>query len=243
MTMSAVEFTKLVQAIHRVNGRVTCDNATIKGWMAVFSDMAPEMVRAGFEVAMRHDFDSMPSAAAVRIICIDGCVNLPAKQWSLVVSAVQRWGPYKSVNFQDCAVNAVIRDIGGWNRLCTRLGAEVEQFVKRDFEAAYDRFRASPAEYDCSPLMGIHQSDKPKAISMYAPPHRNLAVALVAQRFQPKIAARPDTVKELAEQIRERGPREVKRPEKATDDFDQEASKQRLLQQLAAMEETGADGK
>ena len=67
--------------------------------------------------------------------------------WETAVGAVQRHGWYRSVQFEDAAITATIRSLGGWQRFCERCGGEEEKWLRQDFlrtYAAYCKVGVSP---------------------------------------------------------------------------------------------------
>lgn len=75
--------------------------------------------------------------------------------WSEVREAIHAHGVYVSVDFEDASINAAIRGMGGWERVCMMPTAEAEVWGRKEFERQYLAFSAHlPGEY-ARPLMGI----------------------------------------------------------------------------------------
>ena len=69
-----------------------------------------------------------------------GETAIAMRAWDSAITAVQQYGAYRSVDFEDQAVNATIRYLGGWERFCA-MGSAVEDFVRKDFLGAYREMR------------------------------------------------------------------------------------------------------
>lgn len=67
--------------------------------------------------------------------------------WETAVRAVENYGWYHSVQFEDAAITATIRSLGGWQRFCERCGGEEEKWLRQEFlrtYAAYCKVGVSP---------------------------------------------------------------------------------------------------
>ncbi|NJR44238.1 hypothetical protein HC761_02045 [bacterium] len=81
-----------------------------------------------------------------------------ALAWGRVVNAMARVGAYQSVDFNDAAIHAAVRDLGGWPLLCASPMEERPFFQKR-FEAAFKAY-AALADFEApSELPGLTAQD------------------------------------------------------------------------------------
>lgn len=67
------------------------------------------------------------------------------KAWSQVQSALSIVGSYGVMPFTDKYICAVIRDMGGWSRLCQCLNKNMG-FMQREFEQRYQRYLMYPPQ-------------------------------------------------------------------------------------------------
>jgi len=76
--------------------------------------------------------------------------------WTKVDKAVRHVGPYRSVSFRDPVIAQVIRDMGGWIRLCECTEDEWP-FVRNDFVKRYQGY--SGRQMERQTLSGITERD------------------------------------------------------------------------------------
>lgn len=80
--------------------------------------------------------------------------------WDAFEGAVVRVGGYRSVTFDDPFINATIRSLGGWQRLCEMDPKQFNTFLRKDFERIYQAlYQSGISEDRAAPLLGIHASD------------------------------------------------------------------------------------
>jgi len=75
--------------------------------------------------------------------------------WNSVREAMRKIGAYKSVNFSDRLVNAVIREMGGWVRLCETESDSI-QWKEKEFIKKYQMISRTGFG-DASPLPGLEE--------------------------------------------------------------------------------------
>jgi hypothetical protein len=83
----------------------------------------------------------MPTVAELRELCgvASGCIDVkdrPLLAWQAVRGAISHVGGYDSPDFDDAAINATIRELGGWKLLCDTETGEMHWLEKR-FCATY----------------------------------------------------------------------------------------------------------
>jgi hypothetical protein len=78
--------------------------------------------------------------------------------WEAVLRAIG-YGEYKHINFEDPAINATIRSMGGWPQLVSRFeSAEAEKWVRKDFIQAYtSKIKHVIGSEEALPLEGLAQ--------------------------------------------------------------------------------------
>src|SRR4051812_30462805 len=92
--------------------------ALLQGYLLRVQDLPMERVEMAAKVAIRSH-TRMPRPAELREVCGEAPMSMLAVQaWAKVRQAAARHGAYASVDFGPI-VNATIRTMGGWNRICT----------------------------------------------------------------------------------------------------------------------------
>lgn len=130
----------------------------VKLYFKVLSDYSLDEVS---QAIMEHIKQSpyMPKPADV-IRILDGTVEDRAiEAWYHVLKAIQQYGYYESVQFDNPAIHYAIERMGGWQKLC-QLTEEELPFRERDFIKHYVRGERM-ATWDKVPLrfMGKHEQD------------------------------------------------------------------------------------
>lgn len=112
-------------------------------WFDNLSDLTVEQLRTAVRTAIRQG-DDWPSVAKLRNY--SGADGIPAKDrplvaWNAVVDARDKLTEHHSVYFDDPVVNAVIRQLGGWQELMNTPANEM-RWLQKDFCAAYTALSA-----------------------------------------------------------------------------------------------------
>jgi hypothetical protein len=76
--------------------------------------------------------------------------------WAQVERAIFKQGYYSTVQFEDGTINAVIKDLGGWQWLCSQ--NIDEPWTQKEFERRYEAYRASGIQLH-EPMVGFFESD------------------------------------------------------------------------------------
>lgn len=149
------DFNAAILALSCVFG-VELDEAFYQGyWWALSEVSLPDLITA-CGVAAKTGSRFMPKPGELRELCGG---NTAARRtldaWEAVSRAVIEQGYYRSVTFDDPAINATIRSHGGWMRICCLELEEFEKWFRRDFERTYQVFIAQPPSAEQgSPLIG-----------------------------------------------------------------------------------------
>jgi len=78
--------------------------------------------------------------------------------WEAFATAVERVGGYASPDFDDPLINATVRALGGWQRVCELPTAEFDKWFRQDFVKTYTAFaRAGVTGEVTSPLIGYFE--------------------------------------------------------------------------------------
>jgi len=137
--------------------------AGLRIWMLAFADLTVDEARTAIVRFSRESTD-FPSPAAVRQHAgLRGLTNGEERSevaWRIVRTCISRVGAYESVDFDDPAINAAIRSLGGWPEL-TMTASEALHWRERDFKRAYRSILLSGSG-DGAPLHGLLAVDNSK---------------------------------------------------------------------------------
>lgn len=126
-------------------------------WMGL-CDLDLAAVQKAVALSMRQ-CDRRPTPADLRRLAGESTSEQQAAiAWGVVLDTVTRCGPYKAIAFQDRAINAVIRNLGGWPNFCERFtNSREEEFARLAFEKTYIRLCGnSMVDGEAGePLMGL----------------------------------------------------------------------------------------
>lgn len=157
----AVKFGDLISALAVTFGR-EADKPMFVGYEMALDDLPLDVIDGAVRRAMR-ECKFMPSGRELREFA--GAIETPSESRAVIAygaatHAVQSVGAYRSVCFDDPMTNAVIRNLGGWERFCDWPVEEV-QWRKRDFEQSYGVLSQVGIAGDmAAPLLGIFDRDK-----------------------------------------------------------------------------------
>lgn len=122
-------------------------------WMAL-NDLPWQAVEKGMMRCLRETkIKAMPTPAEIREK--SGAITIESAgvvAWSTLKQAILTIGYYKSVDFEDRVINAVIRSMGGWMAICDVPKPEFDKFYYHRFLKAYKAF----ADSGVSAEMGHH---------------------------------------------------------------------------------------
>lgn len=119
------------------------------------ADLSLDQYKIAVQKAVRQ-CEFFPTVAKLR----DLAIGKPPAQlaWMSVCKAIRTCGPYRSVNFQDRLINAVIRAMGGWEAVCDLSEKELNSFAWHRFEKAYLALQdARLTSEQAAHLVGIHE--------------------------------------------------------------------------------------
>ena len=84
--------------------------------------------------------------------------------------AVRSIGPHQSVDFEDRAINAAIRALGGWADVCALSSDEWRRFRSKDFLKAYRAYSSRDVPEEAGKhLIGITEHANSNAFPEYVP--------------------------------------------------------------------------
>ena len=164
-------FTLALLPLATIPPRAELTEAIFEAFWLALSDLSLEQVRGAVIKALRT-CRFMPSAAELRDLAGVMTPEMRAVlAWGALKRAIRKEGSWHSVHFDDAAVTAAVRNLGGWARLCSLESEELDKWVRRDFERIYLAFseRGVPADM-AEPLAGAFEISNSAQGFPVAPP-------------------------------------------------------------------------
>lgn len=212
--MTPVEFTACTAVLETAVGR-ELTGPQAKVWYTVLGDLTREQLEVAVVRCLReYKYAGFPPLGVLRSYA--GCSEpaaLPVSDravvaWDRVVDAIRRIGGYQTVEFDDPAINAAVRTLGGWNTLCEIETEELHRFVRQRFAEAYRAHSACgiPAD-NAAALPGIIAEDAgrdgfplpiPVCVSTGLPASDVKVIGEVAHRALPS----PETARIVGELVK-----------------------------------------
>ncbi|EKE01121.1 MAG: hypothetical protein ACD_21C00209G0005 [uncultured bacterium] len=163
-------FAMLITGIGEVYGK-SFTSVAIDIYWSVLKAFKFEEVQAAFYRHLKNpDVGRFLPKPADVVMAIDGTSQNQALQaWTKVDSAIQRFGSYSSVVFDDALIHAVIEDMGGWQKLCL---ASTKQllFDSKEFQERYRGYVIQkPVRYP-KYFIGIIESKNSSGGYIFSPP-------------------------------------------------------------------------
>ncbi len=132
----------LLTALAAAKGR-ELDEAALLGYELGLDGLSVQDIERAVRRSLRES-KFMPSPAELRELA--GVLS-PEQRAELAFAALdeacKRYGPYRSVKFDDPLINAIVRALGGWVRACELDFEEFHKWYRRDFVRAYKSFCTS----------------------------------------------------------------------------------------------------
>lgn len=161
-----VAFVELLNALAAATNR-KCDEAMLLAYWLGLQDLSIDKFRVAVTRGIR-DCKFMPAPVELRELSGECSPTQRAMlAWTSVSRAAGSVGSYRSVDFEDPVVNAVIRSLGGWPELLGRTGDDFDKWARQEFIKCYEAFcRAGVPEDDCRPLGGL-QTTETRPVRVY----------------------------------------------------------------------------
>lgn len=164
------KFTELVTALAAAFGRET-EKATFVAYKIGLEDLPIAAINHAIGRALR-ECKFMPSPAELRELA---GVQKPKERavlaWEALDAAVASYGYYHSVDFDDKLINATVRNLGGWERICDLPEEEYQKWFRKDFERVYASLAAGGIGPDqAAPLLGYYAKQNSGNGMPIAPP-------------------------------------------------------------------------
>lgn len=110
-----------------------------------------------------------PKPADIIRLVDGGTEDRALQAWSKVDQAVRTVGPYQTVVFDDATIHAVIRDMGGWIKLCGVDGGEYP-FIRNEFVKRYRGLLETNKQDFPEKLIGLAEQANAESGRKIAPP-------------------------------------------------------------------------
>lgn len=187
-------FAVLVEAL-AATFRIEVTEALLEGYWMALDDLPLAAVRDAACKAMRQ-CQHMPRGVELRQLAGEVSAETRAvKAWGEVMQKIAGSGSWMSPGFADPTITATVRNLGGWQHLCSLSKDELEKWVRKDFERVYRALAESGATEDQTrPLIGAHEQHN--LAHGYTRPEGLLEAPYVANRLAGKSPAQ--VVQELA---------------------------------------------
>jgi len=111
-----------------------------------------------FDAAVHQSISSlkwMPKPVELREAALGKQEDRALLAQRVLEKAITDHGAYASVDFEDQAINAAVRAVGGWIAVCQTDAGEWRKFRSREFKQAYAVYAARPTE--TKHLVGIYE--------------------------------------------------------------------------------------
>lgn len=122
-------------------------DVAMEAYAEAIEDLGPELIAVATKRALR-ECRFFPSPVELRELAGVGGPKVIARQiadaWEAVVQAMRQHDYTTSVDFGPL-VNAVIRNLGGWQAACRWTVSEIETWKRKEFGVLYEAFAAGPA--------------------------------------------------------------------------------------------------
>jgi hypothetical protein len=150
------EFVGIITALAVTFGREASEALLTGYWMALQDLPLDDLKRAAARAI--HERTFMPVPAELRELA--GELTPEARAviaWKAALDAERLHGYYGSVDFDDKAVNATIRNMGGWEKFTERLENEDREWLRKEFLQIYAVYcRRGVTASEAMPLGGFH---------------------------------------------------------------------------------------
>lgn len=149
-------FATVMAAVCETFGQEATTARIMGYWLGLQDLELADVERAAAQAVQKCD--RMPVPAKLREFVEGREEDAEVLSWALVEKAMPL-GAYRHVSFEDPAINAAIRSLGGWPTLFERCrDAESQKWYRIDFTKAYRAFRSRGCSGDVSrPLAGLSE--------------------------------------------------------------------------------------
>lgn len=204
------QFAMALQAL-AATFRVEPTEPLLEGYWRALRDLPMDAVERAVDTAIRQ-CQHMPRGVELRQLSGEMSNGVRAVHaWSVLQKAIGQHGAYRSVDFDDPVLNATVRNLGGWQKLCATSTEEFEKWTRKDFERIYSALCASGiTEEQAKYLPGAHEQSNaasgfaiaaPTKVAAGLPPHRDGIMRQLSAPERLVLSGMPDNVRQLVERI------------------------------------------
>lgn len=156
--------------------------ATFMAYEAGLQGLGVEQVRMACVSSLQQNRQYMPTPGELRELGLSSgrtFESVVADAWECLGRGILRVGSSGSPNFEDGLINAAVRHLGGWERVCGLSSDEFEKWFRKDFERVYLQFLRTGCTGELrAPLVGsieresaaYHGKTNPRSGSTYELP-------------------------------------------------------------------------
>lgn len=157
--MRPEEFTPLFEALCAAANREPTEALSEAYWLGC-SDLSADNWRTAVMRSIREGDGRMPSPRALRELGGEmSPENRAIAAWATVRQTVRLHGAYRSIDFEDPAINAAIRSMGGWVALCQRSGADFDTWAAKEFQRQHAAWSEMPGTEMSRRLVGAAEAE------------------------------------------------------------------------------------
>jgi len=173
---------------------------TIGAYEMALSDLPIEAVQRAVYRAMR-ECKFFPSAVELRELAgVPSPMQRAQRAWETLVKVAAKHGDQRSVDFDDVAINATVRNLGGWLRFCYLDTEERHKWYSKDFSRVYVELLASGVgDEQAAPLKGYDEINGPAVNQQLLPPLKVRTGLDPKREWKPQLSA---VAPKLLEQVR-----------------------------------------
>jgi len=145
----------LIAALATGKGR-ECDETMLIAYEMGLSDLPLKTIEVAVQAALREANPHMPSPGELRELAGDvRPADRAVMAFQALKTACSRVGGFRSPDFDDPLINAVVRNLGGWTRACEMPVGEFDTWYRKDFCSVYEMFcRTGANNEQAAPLIG-----------------------------------------------------------------------------------------
>jgi hypothetical protein len=152
-------FMKYITALAEMYAPKPLSDVVMEMYYLVLKDMNEKDFISSVEKLMSEwSYSYMPKPAHIKNALVDS-VSLEVeanKEWNIVMKAIENFGSYKNVRFENIVTNGTIQSLTGgkWSELCKKTYEQLD-WIKKDFIKLYQNFRKNPTKANTDTLLGL----------------------------------------------------------------------------------------
>ena len=135
-----IEFSKLMLILEESTG-TTISKDRIKIYFELCKDLEIEQLKENvYKLLKERVYSNFPQVAEIRGVGSNTREDNALKAWPAFQKAVENYGYYDSVQFQDRVIHCVIENLGGWEKIANEMPGDFDelQWYEKEFEKIYE---------------------------------------------------------------------------------------------------------